>query len=116
MQVTFQRPVFAYGNALTPPSKFILYTGKFISLSGISDLCGAVARIVMLKGSMPAEGERHSKFLSYVAGARYTHPAVSVLVVAQPSSEVPEELMNYPVYMNEYIYIYIYIYIHTHTR
>ena len=32
--------------------------------------------------------------------------AVSVLVVAQSSSEIPEGLMNNPVYM--YIYIYIY--------
>jgi len=34
--------------------------------------------------------------------------AVSVLVVAQWSSEFPEGLMNNPVYI--YIYIYIYIY------
>jgi hypothetical protein len=34
--------------------------------------------------------------------------AVSVLVVAQPNSEVSEGLMNY--------HIYIYIYIHTYTR
>jgi len=33
--------------------------------------------------------------------------AVFVLVVAQPSLEIPEGLMNYPVYI--YIYIYIYI-------
>jgi len=36
--------------------------------------------------------------------------AVSVLVVAQSSSEIPEGLMNNPVY----IYIYIYIHISTH--
>ena len=47
---------------------------------------------------MSTEGERHSKFLSYLTGARYVLSAVSVLVVAQPSSEVPEGLMNYPVY------------------
>ena len=35
--------------------------------------------------------------------------AVSVLVVAQSSSEIPEGIMNNPVY------IYIYIYIHTHS-
>ena len=34
--------------------------------------------------------------------------AVSILVVAQSSSEIPEGLMNNPVYV--YIYIYIYIY------
>jgi len=41
--------------------------------------------------------ERHSKFLSYLTGARYVLSAVSVLVVAQPSSEVPEGLTNYTV-------------------
>ena len=37
-------------------------------------------------------------FLSYLAGARYVHPAVSVLVVARPNSEVRVGLMNYPVH------------------
>jgi len=41
--------------------------------------------------------------------------AVSVLVVAQSSSEIPEGLMNNPVYIYIYIYIYTYIYIHIHT-
>ena len=36
--------------------------------------------------------------MSYRTGARYVHPAVSVLVVAQPSSKVPEGLTNYPIY------------------
>jgi len=36
-------------------------------------------------------------YLSYLTVARYVHRTVSVLVVAQPSSEVPEGLMNYPV-------------------
>jgi hypothetical protein len=36
--------------------------------------------------------------MSYRTGARYVLSAVSVLVVAQPSSEVPEGLMNYPVF------------------
>ena len=36
--------------------------------------------------------------------------AVSVFVVAQPSSEVPEGLLNHLVYVYIYIYIYIYIY------
>ena len=36
--------------------------------------------------------------------------AVSVLVVAQQSSEFPEGLMNYPVYIYRVIYKYIYIY------
>ena len=42
--------------------------------------------------------------------------AVSVLVVAQPSTEIPEGLMNYSVYvgilLRLYVYIYIYIYIY----
>jgi hypothetical protein len=33
---------------------------------------------------------------------------VSVLVVAQSSSEVPEGLMNNPVYVIFYVYIYLY--------
>ena len=37
--------------------------------------------------------------------------AVSVLVVAQSSSEFPEGLMNNPVYVCVYIYIYIYMHI-----
>jgi hypothetical protein len=39
--------------------------------------------------------------------------AVSVLVVAQPRSELPEGLMNYSVYI-QYIYIYTHIYIYIH--
>ena len=38
--------------------------------------------------------------------------AVSVLVVAQSISEIPEGLMNNPIY----IYIYIYTHTHTHTQ
>ena len=37
--------------------------------------------------------------MSYLTGARYILSDVSVLVVAQPSSEVPDGLMNYPVFM-----------------
>jgi len=50
---------------------------------------------------MSTEGET-LKFLSYLTGARYVYPAVSVLVVAQPSSEVPEGLMNYPVHIIQF--------------
>ena len=50
-----------------------LYTGLFISPSGISDPCGTVAGMVTPKGSMSTEGET-SKFLSYLTGARYVHP------------------------------------------
>jgi hypothetical protein len=42
--------------------------------SGISDLCGTEAGMVTPKGSMSTERERHSKFLSYLTGARYVHP------------------------------------------
>jgi hypothetical protein len=66
-----------------------------MSPSAISDFGGTVARMVTVKGSMSTE--RHSKFLSYLTGARYFLSAVSVLVVAQPSSDVLEGLMNYPV-------------------
>ena len=46
-------------------------TGLFISPSGISDPCGTVAGMVTPKGSMSIVGERHSKILSYLTGARY---------------------------------------------
>jgi hypothetical protein len=62
----------------------------------MSDLCGTVAGMVTPMQSMSTE-ERHSKFLSYLTGARYVLSAVSVLVVAQPILEVPEGPMNYPV-------------------
>jgi hypothetical protein len=42
---------------------------------------------------MPIEGG-HSKFLSYLTGARHVLSAVSVLIVAQPSSGVTEGFMN----------------------
>jgi len=35
----------------------ILYTGYFISPSGISDLCGTVTGMVTPKGSMSTDGE-----------------------------------------------------------
>jgi hypothetical protein len=46
-----------------------------------------------------AEGEHVNtpKFLFCLTGARYVLSAVSVLVVAQPSSEVLVGLINYPV-------------------
>jgi len=47
--------------------------------------------------------DRHSKFLFYLTGARYVHPVVSVLVVAQPSSEVPEGPTNYLVLHVNYL-------------
>jgi len=71
--------------------------GNSLSPSGISDLCATVAGMVTPKMSMSTEGET-LHFLSYLTADRYVHPAVSVLVVAQPSSEVLEGLKNYPVY------------------
>jgi hypothetical protein len=53
-----------------------------------------------------AEGEHVNRgtdtasFCPNLTGARYVLSAVSVLVVAQPSSEVPEGLINYPVFSN----------------
>jgi len=38
--------------------------------------------------------------------------AVSVLVVAQSIFEIPEGLMNNPVYIYTYIYIYVFIHIY----
>jgi hypothetical protein len=61
----------------------------------MADLCGTVAGMVTPKGSMSTEAET-LKFLSYLTDMLLS--AVSVLVVAQPSSEVPEGLMNYPVH------------------
>jgi hypothetical protein len=49
------------------------YTRLFISPSWISDPSGTVAGMVTPKRSMSTE-ERHSKFLSYLTGARYVHP------------------------------------------
>jgi hypothetical protein len=69
--------------AVTPRCMCLCNTGQFVTPSGISDLCSRV------------DGKGTPLILS----------AVSVLVLAQPSSEVPEELMNSPAY----IYIYIYI-------
>jgi hypothetical protein len=137
------------------------YTGLFISLSGISDLCGTETGMVTPKGSMLTEGEilqfsvlpyrcsicpplvkrqlsnlailAHSKTQNaslFHAMFRHDCPltaklastqwnlvkektwrdsapidmflsAVSVLVVVQLSSEVPEGLMNNPVYCEE---------------
>ena len=54
----------------------------------------------MLKGSMPTEGETQKKTWRDSVPIDMLLSAVSVLVVAQPSSEVPEGLMNYHVYYN----------------
>jgi len=139
-----------------------IYTGLFISPSGISDLCGTVTGMVTPNGSVSTEGETpqfsvlpyrcsvcpplvawqmsnlailaesktpnaslfpvHAMFrhncpltvkLAYTqwnlakkkkswrgsAPIKVFHSSVSVLVVVQLSSEVPEGLMNYPVYI-----------------
>jgi hypothetical protein len=49
---------------------------------------------------MSTEGETLPKFLSHLQVLDMLVSAVSVLDVAQPSSEVLEGLMNYPVYIN----------------
>jgi len=55
---------------------------------------------------MPTEGETlHVSVLSYRCSIR--PPLASVLVVTQPTSEVPGGIKNYPVYTT---------YIHTHTH
>jgi hypothetical protein len=63
---------------------------------GMSDHCGTVARWSRRREARQ-QRERHCKLLSYPTGAPYVLSVVSVLVVAQPSSEVPEGLSNYPV-------------------
>jgi len=68
-----------------------------MSPSGISDRCGTVSGMVTPKERMSKEGDTlHVSVLPYRCSI--CPPLVSVLVVAQPSSEVPEGLMNYPVY------------------
>jgi len=82
-------------------------TGWFISPSGISDLCGTVAGMVTAKGSMSTEGQTlQVSVLPYRCSI--CPLLVSVLVVEQTSSEVPEGLLNYPVYINTHKYLYIY--------
>jgi hypothetical protein len=73
-----------------------IHTGQFISTSGIPDFCRTVT-VVTPKGSMSTEGEALPKSLSSLICVRYLLSSVSVLVVAQPISEVPEGLKNYPV-------------------
>jgi hypothetical protein len=80
----------------------MVYT--FINSSGISDLCGTVAGMVTPKWGMSTEGETlQVSDLPYRCSI-----APFCCVVAQPISEVPEGLTNYPVSI--YIYIYIYIF------
>jgi len=73
------------------------YTYLFISPSGVSEIGCATTKTNPAERSVSTERERHSKFLSYRTGARCILSAVSVLVVVQPISEVPEGLMNNPV-------------------
>jgi hypothetical protein len=60
-------------NWFTSTSKIYIHTGLFISPSGMSNPCGTVAGMVTLRGACQ-QRERHSKFLSYLTGARYVHP------------------------------------------
>ena len=50
------------------------YTGLFISPSGISELDCATTKTDTAERSISTERERHSKFLSYLTGARCVHP------------------------------------------
>jgi hypothetical protein len=71
--------------------------GQFVSTFGIHDLCGAVAGMVTPKWSMSTEGETiQVAVLPYRCSIFPS--AMSVSAVAQTRSEVPEGLMNYPVY------------------
>jgi hypothetical protein len=69
----------------------------------MSDLCGTVARMVTPKGSMSTEGETLQVSV-YLTGAQYVLSAVSVLIVVQPSLEVTEGLMTYPVLISHTLY------------
>jgi hypothetical protein len=84
-----------------------IYTSCFIRPSGISDLCGTVASKFTPKGSMSTEGQTLQVSVLFYR-CSICPPLVSVLVVAQTSLEVPEELINYPVYINTHKYLYIY--------
>jgi hypothetical protein len=65
----------------------------------MSDLCSTVAGMVTPKGSMATEGDTlQVSVLPYSCSIRPS--AVSVMVVGQSSSEVPEGLKNYPVYQS----------------
>jgi len=82
--------------------------GLFISPSGISELDCATTKTDTAERSISTERERDTpSFCPTLEVLDMLLSAVSVLVVAQAISEVPEGLMNNPVYI--YIYIYIYI-------
>jgi hypothetical protein len=67
----------------------------------MSDLYGTVAGMVTPKGSMSTEGEAlQVSVLPY--SCSICPSVVSLLVVAQPSSEVPEGRMNYSVYQSSH--------------
>jgi hypothetical protein len=67
----------------------------------MSDPCGTVAGMVTPKGSMSTEGET-LQFSVLPYSCSICPSAVSVLIVAPPSSEVPEGLMNYAVYQSSH--------------
>jgi len=76
----------------------LLYTGLFISPSGISELDCATTE-TDTKGCTyraPVRKDRNLECLSLSFDMLLS--TVSVLVVAQSSSEIPEGLMNNPVY------------------
>jgi len=49
-----------------------IYIGLFISPSGISEIDCATTKTDTAERSISTE--RHSKFVSYLTGARYVHP------------------------------------------
>ena len=64
----------AFLNKILNDVKCKFYTGLFISPSGISELDCATTKTGTAERSISTERERHSKFLSYLTGARYVHP------------------------------------------
>jgi hypothetical protein len=78
--------------------------GNFLSPSGISDPCGTVTGMVTPKGSISTEGETLQVCLTLLVLDIFF--LLSVLVIAQPSSEVADRLMNYPVFIYFYLFIY----------
>jgi len=83
---------------------YFIYTGLFISPSGISELDCTTTKIDTAERSISIARESLQTW-SVSLSVDMLLSAVSVLVVAQSSSEIPEGLMNNPVY----IYIYKYI-------
>ena len=99
--------------SLVEPSSFLrYYTGLFISPSGISELDCATTKTDTAESNISSTcklGQELEVSLSLslsvdiVLSVDMLLSAVSVLVVAQSSSEIPEGLMNNPVYLTSRI-------------